>query len=124
MEKICRHRDLKVWIKAMDAAMTVFEASKTFPGAERFSMIDQIRRSSRSVPANIAEARRKRRYTAAFINKLNDAEAEAAETQTHVELACRCGYLMRSKAVELDQPYGEIISMIVTMSNQPEKWYL
>jgi four helix bundle protein len=124
MEKIRSHRDLKVWMKAMDAAMEVFEVSKAFPNVERFSMIDQIRRSSRSVPANIAEAWRKRRYTAAFISKLNDAEAEAAETQTHIELARRCGYLVSSKAIELDQLYEEIISMIVTMSNQPEKWCL
>ena len=67
-ERIRSQRDLKVWRKGMDAAMAVFESTKTFPGEERFSMTDQIRRSSRSVPANIAEAWRKRRYSAAFVS--------------------------------------------------------
>ena len=124
MEKIRSHRDLKVWEKALDSAMALFEATKAFPVEERFSMIDQIRRSSRSVPANIAEAWRKRRYSAAFVSKLNDAEAEAAETQTHIELARRCGYLSNDCARDLDQRYEEIISMLATMSNHPEKWCL
>ena len=93
MERIQSHRELKVWQKAMDSAMEVFQATKRFPADERFSMTDQVRRSSRSVAANIAEAWRKRRYQAAWISKLNDAEAEAAETQTHIELARRCRYL-------------------------------
>ncbi len=124
MEKIRSHHDLKVWTKAMDVAMAVFEVSKTFPGAERFSMTDQIRRSSRSLPANIAEAWRKRRYAAAFVSKLNDAEAEAAETQTHIELARRCAYITEARANELEQCYEEIIAMLATMSNHPEKWCL
>lgn len=124
MERIRSHRDLKVWEKALDSAMSLFEATKAFPVEERFSMTDQIRRSSRSVPANIAEAWRKRRYSAAFVSKLNDAEAEAAETQTHIELARRCGYLSNDSARDLDQRYEEIISMLATMSNHPEKWCL
>jgi four helix bundle protein len=124
VERIRSQRDLKVWQKGMDAAMAVFESTRTFPSEERFSMTDQIRRSSRSVPANIAEAWRKRRYSAAFVSKLNDAEAEAAETQTHIELARRCGYLSDNRATELDQLYEEIIAMLATMSNQPEKWCL
>ena len=67
--------------------MQVFELSKRFPVEEKFSLTDQVRRSSRSVPANISEAWRKRRYPAAFVSKLNDAEGEAAETQTHLEIA-------------------------------------
>ncbi|MGB7209046.1 MAG: four helix bundle protein [Pyrinomonadaceae bacterium] len=81
-EKILRHQDLIVYRKAFEAAMRIFEISKSFPKEETYSLTDQIRRSSRSVPANIAEAWRKRRYVAAFISKLNDAEGEAAETQT------------------------------------------
>jgi four helix bundle protein len=124
MEPIRSHRDLNVWNKAMDSAMAVFVATKTFPQDERFSLIDQIRRASRSVPAQISEAWRKRRYPAAFISKLNDAEGEAAETQTHIEIARRCQYLSESKAAELDAVYDEIISMLVSMANHPDKWCL
>lgn len=124
MKSIRSHRELIVWNKAMAAAMAVFEAAKGFPADERFSLTDQIRRSSRSTPAQIAEAWRKRRYTAAFVSKLNDAEGEAAETQTHIEIARRCQYLSDSKAAELDSLYEEILSMLATMANQPEKWCL
>lgn len=124
MDKIRSHRDLKVWNKSMDAAMTVFEATKAFPPDERFSLIDQIRRSSRSVPAQISEAWRKRRYAAAFVSKLNDAEGEAGETQTHTEIARRCKYLSDAQAAELDGTYEEILSMLATMGNHPEKWCL
>jgi four helix bundle protein len=102
MEKIRSHRDLKVWQKAIDAAMVVFDVTKGFPSEERFSLTDQIRRSSRSTAAQISEAWRKRRYAAAFISKLNDAEGEAAETQTHVEIARRCGYLSDDTGAELE----------------------
>jgi len=108
----------------MDGAMRVFEVTKSFPGEEKYSMVDQIRRSSRSVAANLAEAWRKRRYEAAFIAKLNDAESEATETQTWLELARRCGYLSEKRAEELDETYEHIISQIVTMIRQPSKWTL
>jgi four helix bundle protein len=87
------HKDLRVWQEAMDLAMEVFTISKSFPADERYSLTDQLRRSSRSVPANLSEAWRKRRYEAAFVSKLNDAEGEAGETQTHLEIARRCGYV-------------------------------
>ena len=80
--KITRHTELEVFQRAFETAMRIFECTKRFPREEMFSLTDQIRRSSRSVAANITEAWRKRRYQAAFISKLNDAEAEAAETQT------------------------------------------
>lgn len=121
-EKILRHQDLVVYKKAVDAAMKVFELSKSFPKEETYSLIDQIRRASRSVPANIAEAWRKRRYKAAFISKLNDSEGEAAETQTWIELAVKCQYVKRETAKELYTEYDEIISMLVSMSNNPDKW--
>jgi four helix bundle protein len=79
------HRDLDVYKLAFEAAMMIFRASKKFPAEERYSLTDQIRRSSRSVAANLAEAWRKRRYEGSFIHKLNDCEAEAAETQTWLE---------------------------------------
>jgi four helix bundle protein len=124
MDNIRSHRDLKVWQKSMDAAMAVFDVTKAFPTEERFSLTDQVRRSSRSTPAQISEAWRKRRYTSAFVSKLNDAEGEAAETQTHVEIARRCRYVSDNKAAELDGIYEEILSMLATMANHPEKWCL
>jgi len=124
MDKIRSHRDLKVWQRGIDEAMAVYAATQKFPDKERFNLTDQILRSSRSVPANISEAWRKRRYSAAFVSKLNDAEGEAAETQTHIELARRCGYLTDTQARTFDQSYEEIISMLATMANHPDKWCL
>lgn len=121
-EKILRHQDLIVYKKAIEAAMTIFELSKSFPKEETYSLTDQIRRASRSVPANLAEAWRKRRYKAAFISKLNDSEGEAAETQTWLEIACRSGYVAREVAKELYVEYDEIISMLVVMAKNPDKW--
>ncbi len=102
--------------------MRIFEVSKSFPKEETYSLTDQIRRSSRSAPANIAEAWRKRRYKAAFIAKLNDAEGEAAETQTWLEVAVRSEYVEREVAKELYLEYDEILSMLVSMENNPQKW--
>lgn len=104
--------------------MEVFELSKAFPKEETYSLTDQIRRSSRSVASNIAEAWRKRRYEAAFIAKLNDSEGEAAETQTWIEFSVRCGYLERATAVKLYKEYDEIIGMIVSMIVHSEKWVM
>jgi four helix bundle protein len=115
-------RDLQVWQKAMEVAMEVLTLTKRFPAEEKYSLTDQIRRSSRSVPANIAEAWRKRRYSAAFVAKLNDAEAEAAETQTHLEIALRCGYLDKETAFSLDSIYNEILAMLDVMAANPEQW--
>ena len=122
--KITSHRELLVWQEAMDLAMEVFALSKSFPADERFSLTDQIRRSSRSVAANLSEAWRKRRYEAAFLSKLNDAEGEAAETQTHLEIAHRCGYLSAGRLQALDSRNETLLAHLVTMSSQPEKWIL
>jgi len=102
--------------------MTVFELSKSFPKEETYSLTDQVRWSSRSVAANIAEAWRKRRYKAAFVAKLNDAEGEVAETQTWLEVAVRSGYVERENAKGLFLEYDEIIAMFVSMENNPQKW--
>ena len=123
-EKILRHQDLLVYQKAMDAAMKLFELSKSFPKEETYSLTDQIRRSSRSVPANIAEAWRKRRYQAAFVSKLNDAEGEAAETETWLECAAKCRYVDRETAKSLFFEYEEIVAMLTSMANNPGKWVL
>jgi four helix bundle protein len=87
--------------------MLIFWASKNFPKEETYSLTDQIRRSLRSVCANLAEAWRKRRYKAAFISKLSDAESEAAETQVWIEFAMKCGYLERDQSVALYKSYDE-----------------
>jgi four helix bundle protein len=113
--KIRTHCDLDVYKSAMTAAMQVFDHSKSFPAEERYSLTDQIRRSSRSVCANLAEAWRKRRYEAAFISKVSDAEAEAAETQVWLEFAVKCGYLDRKSAAALYKTYDRILATLVGM---------
>ena len=124
MGNIRSYRDLKVWQEAMDAAAEIFEISKCFPQEEKYSLTDQMRRSSRSVAANIAEAWRKRRYEAAFRSKLNDSEAEACETQTWIEIALRCGYLNAKTAARLDQHYEQIIGKLVVMIRDSKNWTL
>ena len=103
--KIKTHEDLEVYQIAFKAAMRIFELSKKFPNEERYSLTDQIRRSSRSVCANLAEAWRKRRYKAAFIAKLSDSEAEAAEVQVWLKFAVECNYLEIEKARDLYKDY-------------------
>ena len=115
-------KELVVWQNAMDLAMHVFEVSKEFPVEERYSLTDQMRRSSRSIATNIAEAWRKRRYVAAFKSKLSDSEGEAAETQTWVELARRCDYLPQQIADELDRRAEEILGQLATMVDGAESW--
>lgn len=122
--KITRHQELDVYKMAFEAAMAIFEHSKSFPKEETYSLTDQIRRSSRSVCANLAEAWRKRRYEAAFIAKLNDAEGEAAETQTWIEFGVACEYFNKSPARELYRTYDDVIGKIVTMIAKPEQWVM
>lgn len=122
MARISTYRELQVYQIAMEAAMRIFELTKTFPVEERFSMVDQIRRSSRSVCANIAEAWRKRRYKAHFISKLSDAESEAEETRVGLEFAERCGYLKKTEVLELDASYNNIVGKIVRMLSTPSDW--
>lgn len=122
--KILRHQELDVYKKSFDLAMGIFEISKTFPKEEKYSLTDQIRRSSRSVCANVAEGWRKRRYEAAFASKLSDAEAEAAETQTWLEFSVKCGYLNREIGKKLYIDYDETIAMLVSMINHPRTWIL
>ena len=118
------HEDLIIYQKAFDAAMTIFESSKRFPVEERYSLTDQIRRSSRSVCANLAEAWRKRRYKAAFVAKLSDSEAEAAETQVWLKFAVKCQYLTVEEGRELYGTYNQILSGLVKMITHPEDWLL
>jgi len=124
MAKIQSHHDLQVYQKAFAAAMELFEGSKCFPKEEMYSLTNQVRRSSRSVCANLAEAWRKRRYQAAFISKLSDSESEAAETQVWIEFAVRCGYLGRERAELLYRTYEEILRTLVGMIVHPETWVI
>ena len=121
-KKVVRHTDLEVYGKAFDAAMRVFELSKRFPKEETYSLTDQIRRSSRSVCANLAEAWRKRRYEAAFVSKLSDSESEAAETQVWLQFAVECRYLQRDEGASLYRIYDEVVRMLVAMINHPDQW--
>ena len=116
------HKDLDVYRIAFDAAMQIFELSKRFPSEERYALTDQIRRSSRSVCANLAEAWRKRRYEAAFIAKLSDSEAEAAETQTWIEFAVKCNYLNPETGRELYQTYNSVLGKLVNLINNSSTW--
>jgi four helix bundle protein len=116
------HRDLEAYQLAFEAAMRIFELSKKFPVEERYALSDQIRRSSRSVCANLAEAWRKRRYEAAFIAKLSDSEAEASETQVWLEFAIQCGYLTPEIGQELCRQYDYILGKLVNLINTANKW--
>lgn len=115
-------RDLDVYRLAFDTAMEIFNITKTFPKEEKYSLIDQIRRSSRSVCTNITEAWRKRKYKAMFISKLTDAEQEAAETQTWLEFALKCNYINKNIFERLDDQYEHIFTMLVTMERKAESF--
>ena len=120
-----RHfRDLDVYQNALGTGLRISELTKRFPVEERYALTDQIRRSSRSVCANIAETWRKRRYTAAFIAKLSDAEGEAAETQVHLEFAFRHRYVSRDEFLSVDDAYEKICAQLVRMIDDPEKWLI
>ncbi|MEB3343381.1 four helix bundle protein [Okeania sp.] len=123
-KKITTHEDLVIYRKAFGAAMTIFEVSKKFPVEERYSLTDQIRRSSRSVCANFAEAWRKRRYKAAFVAKLSDCEAESAESQVWLKFAVKCGYMSIEQGRELFHTYNQVLSGLVKMINSPENWLI
>lgn len=124
MSVIRSFRDLDVYRNGMDAVMLIFELTKGFPREERYALTDQIRRSSRSVCTNIAEAWRKRRYQAAFQAKLSDSETEAAETQVQAEIAWRAGYIPIETYEDLFGRNEIIIGQIVKMIDSPEKWLI
>lgn len=123
-EKIATYKELRVYKNAMDAGMEIFRLSQTFPVEERYSLTDQIRRSSRSVCANLAEAWRKRRYSAHFVSKLSDAESEAEEVRVWLEFANRCGYLDAVTTLRLDDAYDKIVAQLVKMIDDPEHWII
>jgi len=116
------HRDLKVYQLAYKLAMDIFNASKSFPKEEKYSLTDQIRRSSRSIAANIAEGFRKRQYPKMFVSKLADADGEATETQVWLDFAHDCEYLSPKLYDELIEGYEEVGKMLGTMMSIPEKF--
>jgi four helix bundle protein len=116
------HKELDVYKHAFNAALEVYKLTMSFPNAEKYSLTDQIRRSSRSVCANIAEAFRKRRYDKHFVSKLSDAKSEAAETQVWIEFAFAHKYINGEIFEILLDKYEHIIAMIVKMQNQSSKW--
>ena len=124
-KKPIRHfRDLDVYQNAFETGVRIYELSKKFPDDKRYALTDQIRRSSRSACTNIAEAWRKRRYTAAFISKLSDSEGEPAETQVHIEFAFRHGYISHADFHAIDDAYEHIPGQLVRMIDHPEKWVI
>lgn len=120
--KIRSHKELDVYKMAFEAAMEIFNISKTFPSEEKFSLTDQIRRSSRSVCSNISEAFRKRKYPKSFVAKLSDSEGEAAETQVWLDFSLECKYISKLEYSKLYKMYDNILGKLVNMSLQPEKW--
>jgi len=102
--------------------MMIFELTKSFPAEEKYSMVDQMRRSSRSVCVNLGEAWRKRRYPAHFVSKLSDCESEAEETRVWLEFALCCKYINQEVFDKLDSNYDLIIGQLVKMIAEPQKW--
>src|SRR3972149_3161936 len=124
MKRARSYKELEVYKSAIDAAMKIFELTKSFPAEERWSLTDQIRRASRSVCTNLAEAWRKRRYRAAFISKLNDAETEACETQVPLDFSFRCRYLDKAIVDRLDDNYEHIMAQIIRMIDGADHWVI
>ena len=120
--KIRTHKELEVYQLAFKSAMRIFEISKKFPKEETYSLTDQIRRSSRSVCSNLAEAFRKRRHPKSFILKLTDSESEAAETQTWIDFSLSCEYINTADYQEIYETYDNIIGKLINMSIHPENW--
>jgi four helix bundle protein len=115
-------RDLEVYQRAFRTAMRIYEITKAFPAEEKYSLVDQIRRSSRAVCSNLAEAWRKRKYIAVFKNKLTDSMQEASETQSWLEFCLSCKYIEKPLFAELDNEYEGIILMINAMEKNAQKF--
>jgi len=117
-------KDLIVYQKAYELAMEIFEVSKHFPPEEKYSLTDQIRRSSRSVCTNIREAWAKRRYEAHFVSKLSDADGENGETESWLDFACDCAYMAKSDHARLTEKCREVGAMLGSMINDPSFFIL
>ena len=115
-------KETKIYKKSFEQAMMIFELSKSFPKEEKYSLIDQVRRSSRSVSANLAEAYRKKRYPAHFISKLTDCDAENSETKVWFEFALACHYISQEQFLQLDAINDEVGKLLFHAINNPEKY--
>ena len=116
------YRNLIAYKKAYELAMDIFEVTKTFPKEERFELTSQIRRSSRSVCANLAESMKRSRYIAHYSSKLNDSETENAETQVHIDFSLSCKYITTQKHQEWTTKNNDVGNLLVYMINNPEKF--
>jgi len=124
MAKIVSHTELRVYKLSFELGMEIYKLTQSFPKEEKYSLTDQIRRSSRSVSGNIAEAWRKRRYPKSFVAKLSDSDEAAAETQVWLEYALGCNYISQELFNELNEKYNHLLGMLVTMMINPDKWSL
>jgi four helix bundle protein len=122
MSKVGSFKDLIVYQKAYKLAMEIFEISKSFPKEEKYSLTDQIRRSSKSVTACIAESWAKRRYEKAFVNKLTDSLGEEYETENWLDYSKDCQYIKNDTHDRILSEYDEVRKMLISMINNPEKW--
>jgi four helix bundle protein len=122
MSQINSFKDLIVYQKAYKLAMEIFEITKSFPKEEKYSLTDQIRRSSRSVTSCIAESWAKRRYVKSFINKLTDSLGEEYETEVWLDYAKDSNYITGPKHADLMKGYDEVRKMLISIINKPEKW--
>ncbi len=122
IELVKNYRDLNVYKLAFESAMRIYELSKKWQAEDKYSLTDQIRRSSRSVCGNIAEAWRKRIYINHFVSKLSDSDIEAAETEVWLDFAYECKYLDSTDYAELKDNYDHICRMLTKMMNNPEPW--
>jgi four helix bundle protein len=121
-KKLEHFRDLEVYQRAFALAMEIYKLTLEYPKEEKYSLVDQIRRSSRSVCSNLAESWRKRDYIAVFKNKITDAMQEASETQTWLEFSMACGYINREKFAALDDECEQIISMLSSVEKNAPKF--
>ena len=122
MALVKHFKELRVYQQAFTAATHIYKLSKCWPKEERYSLTDQIRRSSRSVCANIAEAWRKRRYPAHFVSKLSDSDSEAAETQVWLDFALDCDYITQQDHDALYATYENVAGGLVKMMANPDAW--
>jgi four helix bundle protein len=121
---VSNFNDLIVYQKAHKLAMDIFELSSKFPKEEKYSLTDQIRRSSRSVSTNIAESWAKRLYTKAFVNRLTDSLGEEFETEDWINYSRDCKYITEAEYEKMLSGYNEVRKMLISMINNPEKWTL
>jgi len=124
MSKVGSFKDLIVYQKAYKLAMEIFEISKSFPKEEKYSLTDQIRRSSRSITSCIAESWAKRRYEKAFVSKLTDSLGEEYETECWLDYTKDSKYIHIETHERILSEYDEVRKMLISMINNPEKWCL